>query len=125
MMKEEYITVCPKCASPDVQNDFSQPANIYGGIYPHKCNNCGHVSKIFPKINIKDLKEPLPKKEVKNKQTVSTEYGRGYMGALKILGPIGILLGILMITHSNEAILSGTLLILIMLFFTYLAFKKK
>jgi len=119
--KEEYVSVCPKCGSPNIETDFSQPANIMGGIYPSKCNNCNYVGKIFPEINIKDLKQPLPKKEVKNVQLVSQEYGKGYMGALKILGPIGILIGLVFLTAS---LIAGLLLIVAMSFLTYLAFKK-
>lgn len=120
-MKEEYVQVCPKCGSPDISSDFSQPALVMGGIYPKTCNHCGHTAKIFPEIEMKDLKMPLPKKEVKGRQLQSQEYSKGWFGIIKILAPLGIFLGIIISFYNT---LAGVIILVYYAIFTYLTFNQ-
>lgn len=52
---EEYVMICPQCASTDVVSDFSQPGLVAGGIFPHKCNHCGYIARMFPEVPKKDV----------------------------------------------------------------------
>ena len=127
MPKEEYIQVCPKCESPDIETDFSTPADVLGGMYPHTCNNCKHVGKIFPEINVKDLKHPIPKDKKLRKtgdssKLVDKNYEKDYMSALKVFGPIGIFIGIIMATAN---LFAGLIVIIFSVIFTYMGFRKK
>jgi DNA-directed RNA polymerase subunit RPC12/RpoP len=54
--KEQYVSVCPKCGSINIQTDFSDPADWALGIPPrYKCNSCSHKSMIFPEVLIDEI----------------------------------------------------------------------
>lgn len=56
-MKEKFVQFCPKCKSTNINNDFSNPASARYGGSNKICNDCKYVSKIFPEININNLKK--------------------------------------------------------------------
>lgn len=55
--KEEYVNICPKCGSINVQTDFSNPVVWdFGTTVKYKCNSCGYLSNFLPQILIKNIR---------------------------------------------------------------------
>ncbi|MCF7867013.1 hypothetical protein K9L67_03590 [Candidatus Woesearchaeota archaeon] len=100
MKKEDYVQVCPKCQSVDIEHDFSQPAMVAGGIFAFKCNNCKHISSVFPEIHVRDLHKPKNPKSIKDKDLETTQLGKGFLGVFKFIGPLGILVSIILLANS-------------------------
>lgn len=101
MKKEEYIMVCPKCGSIDIEHDYSQPALVAGGIFSYKCNNCSHVAVAFPEIHIADLHKPKNPKKIKNKELVDIEVGKGLYKLLQYIAPLGVLFNALLMVNQR------------------------
>ena len=116
MKKDDYIQVCPKCDSIDIEHDFSQPALVAGGIFSYKCNNCGHIANVFPEIHVKDLHKPRNPKEIKDKQLQTVQFGKGFIGIFRVAAPVGILFSILLLSTIENKWLG----IFIISFFTAL-----
>ncbi len=85
MSEEKEIPFCPMCGSSDVSSDFSVPAAVKIGMFPKKCNHCGHVAMIFPIAQKRNLpKNVKSAKHVKNRNLVDVTYGRGMVAVLKL-----------------------------------------
>ncbi|MFH1510338.1 MAG: hypothetical protein ABIF10_01500 [Candidatus Woesearchaeota archaeon] len=54
----EYVQVCPRCKSLDIQTDKSDPLSPSLGL-PESfvCNRCGHSSTSFPEVEISKVQE--------------------------------------------------------------------
>jgi transposase-like protein len=62
--KDPYIFICPRCKSPDVVMDKSNPLQPALGLPPvYVCNKCGYSSYVFPEIKLSELEDF--KKDVK------------------------------------------------------------
>lgn len=51
----KFVRACPACGSTDVANDIS--SYIILGSSSFTCNKCGHVSTIFPEVEVSKIKE--------------------------------------------------------------------
>jgi len=62
---KNFIKICPKCGSINVQTDFSNPVVWdYGTPAKYKCNSCGYLASTFPEVlakKIADFKKKLKK----------------------------------------------------------------
>jgi hypothetical protein len=131
--KEEYVMVCPKCKSPDVESDRTNPLQPAMGLPQiYLCNRCGHSGPNFPEVELSELEhfETEAKKEklVDTKEDatpkVDSRYGVFEVRVLwKITGPVILLLGILL--AFKEFILGAIAILfgLVMIYITY--FKKR
>ncbi len=112
--KKKLVTICPRCHSTDVGQDFSNPAWASLGLTHNrnKCNHCGHIGVAFPRgpENIAP-KKPKDPDEVKDKTLVDTTYGRGIIPFWKVAGrlagPLFIALGIMVALMGYWAFFLG------------------
>ncbi len=97
--KEEYIQICPKCGSPDIEVDFTNAAAVSAGFIGQvkKCNYCGHTGKFFPEVPISKVKKLKEKNEIKGKTFIDKTYVSGVIGLWKIIGIIAILFSVAML----------------------------
>ncbi|MCP3682510.1 MAG: hypothetical protein GY861_07445 [bacterium] len=101
MPKEKYVKICPKCNSPDVFIDSDDKIWAATGIISNfVCNNCGFRSKIFPEVEVSELKnldKPHKVKETKQEK-VDTAYGKFIVfGWWKVLGPFLLIFSVILL----------------------------
>lgn len=102
MKKEQYIQVCPKCFSPNIETDFSNAAAVATGFFQNikKCNNCGHSGTFFPKISKSKIKTKQ-KSEVKNQTYFDKTFAKGYFAYLFLFwGILLIIIGIIISVYK-------------------------
>ena len=128
---DEFIMVCPKCKSPDVAIDKTNPLQPSFGLPPkYICNKCGYSGYNFPEIKLSNLegfeKEMYKKHLIKrktNKELVDVSYGNFEVRAIwKITGPLLFLVGLFVFSIS---LLVGAIIILLSLFMIYTTYYKK
>ncbi|MFH1585552.1 MAG: hypothetical protein ABIB79_02205 [archaeon] len=107
---EKYITICPKCGSPDIQSGFSNAASANIGLADKICKNCGHTAQVFPEIPISEVKKPKDPKTIKDRQLVNLAYASGLTSVWKITGIFGVIASIF-ILMSQEYKLGGYFLL--------------
>ena len=131
--KETYIRICPKCKSPDVRFDRSNPLQPSMGLPEmYTCNKCNYSSNVFPEIKMSKLekfekevnKNPSSNITKENSALVDTSYGNFEVRAFwKISAPITILIGIILLFNEVIYGIIITLLGIAMFYITY--FKKR
>jgi ribosomal protein L37AE/L43A len=56
--EEKYVMICPKCKSPDVEMDATNPVQPAFGLPPmYICHKCGHSGNAFPEVPISEIEE--------------------------------------------------------------------
>jgi len=120
--------VCPRCNSIKISQDKSNPlVGAVGAPPKFYCENCDYTSFVFPEVNLekaKKMKTKIIKKDDKTKK-VDTSYG-DYLRKFwwKIIGPIALIVGLIII-YSNSDYTTGGILIIISLIMIYFGFLKK
>ena len=130
--REQFIMVCPKCKSPNVGIDKSNPLQLSIGLPAmYFCKKCDHSGYNFPEVPISELgafekeskKEGLVDTRRDNTPKVDASYGAfGVRVLWKITSPMVLGFGIFI--FSKEPIY-GSILILIGLFLFYITYFKK
>jgi len=74
--KEKYLKICPKCKSIDIVPDKSTLQQM--GVLPQNyiCKKCGHSGFVFPEVAIselKDFKDEVDKKHLRNTKKDKSE----------------------------------------------------
>lgn len=133
--KEQLIKFCPKCKSPDVFMDYSNPLQPAAGLPPlYICRKCNHTSNMFPEIPISELdsfekevkKENLIDSSPDNTQKVDTSYGDFEVRFIwKIVGPIYLVLGIILYFMDPTLKVISIIMSLVALFIIYITYFKK
>jgi hypothetical protein len=131
--KDEYVKVCPRCKSPDVSLDKSNPVQFAAGLPAfYVCNRCGHTANTFPEVRLDEIeefkKQAAEKKAVKSREKstpmVDKRYGEFMVEIVwKLTGPLGIAAGILFILMKDY--LAAAVITSSSLAISYLAFRKK
>jgi hypothetical protein len=132
--KERHITICPKCKSPDVYIDKSNPLQpVIGLPANYMCNNCNYKGFNFPEIETSKLKkfqkQINEKKQAgarkENALPVDTAYGNFMVRAIwKISAPITLIIGIFLLFIVPILGLIITATGLIMLYITFIKRKN-
>ena len=102
MEKEQYIQVCPKCFSPNIETDFSNAGAVALGFFQNikKCNNCGHSGTFFPKISENKIKVKKSS-TVKNRQYVNDSFLKGYFAYFFLFGgAFSIIVGVIIMLYK-------------------------
>jgi hypothetical protein len=130
--EEKYVMVCPRCKSPDVEMDRTNPVQPAMGLPPmYICNKCGHSGNTFPEVLVSDLdefedevkKEGLSNLSPDKTPKVDTRYGSFEVKVLwKITAPITLLAGIFLLFKEP---ISGSILTLLGLLMFYITYFKK
>jgi len=130
--EEKDVMICPKCKSPDVHIDTSNPLQPARGLPArYICNNCNYSGYTFPEIKLSEIekfendvkKEPLSNTKKENSPMVDTSYGNFKVKIWwKIISPITFLVGVFLL--FKEPIL-GTIITLLGIFMFYIAYFKK
>jgi len=122
-VKKIYTKICPKCKSPDINIDKSNPLQPSLGLPAvYICNKCGFAGRNFPEADIsklKKIKETSKKKPAKMEKSelVDSTYGDFLVrGVWKVYGAIAIIAGIAFLFINKIA---GAVLILIGLFLIF------
>ncbi len=131
--KEKYVMICPKCKSPDVYMDQSNPLQPAMGLPAvYICNKCKQSGNYFPEIKLSDLEDF--ENEVNGTQTteinknevpkIDTSYGNFTVNVFwKISAPVALVLGILGLFRNLTFGITLITMGIIMFYFTY--FKKR
>ena len=131
--EEKYVMVCPKCKSPDIKIDKTNPLQPAMGLPAmYICGKCGHSGYAFPEVPLSELdkfEEGYNKERIVDSVTdkslkVDTSYGSFVVRVLwKISSPITLIFGIFSL--FKEPILGYILILsaLVMFYITY--FKKR
>ena len=129
---EKYVMVCPKCKSPDVYMDKSNPLQPAMGLPAmYICNKCKHSGYNFPEVQLSELdefeeevnKERISDAKKDNSSLVDTSYGNFEVRVFwKISAPLTILVGIYLLFKEP---ISGTILTLIGIIMFYITYFKK
>ena len=130
--KEELVMICPKCKSPDIDIDKTNPLQPSMGLPAmYVCNRCGHSGYTFPQIPVSKLekfekaakKAGLTRPSKDKTPKVDVQYGN-YMVKVwwKFVSPIIILTGILLLPAQP---LSGAILAIGGMVMFYITFFKK
>lgn len=129
--KEKYVMICPKCKSPDVYMDKSNPLQPALGLPAmYICNKCKHSGYSFPEAILSKLdeiqevsKEHLSDTRIDETSLVDTSYGNFQVRVFwKISAPITLLVGIFLFFKEP---ISGTIITLIGIFTFYVTYFKK
>ncbi len=130
--KVRYIKVCPKCKSPDVAMDKTNPLQPSLGMPAlYICNKCGHSAYQFPEIPLSELEafeEDVEEKhlsDTKKDQTplLDPAYGNFEVRAFwKFAGPAVLVIGLLLILASPGI---GGFFAVVGLFMCYITFFRK
>jgi len=123
--EEKYVQVCPKCGSVKIRHGFSQAAGAVFGVPDIECLNCGHTSKVFPKIPVSKVKEPKKPKDVKGRHLVNKSIGMGLIGVWVIIGIFGIIFSLGTILFMDSGFIGWISLILAILATIYSFYWKK
>ncbi len=131
--KEKYLKICPKCKSIDIVPDKSTLQQM--GVLPQNyiCKKCGHSGFVFPEVAIselKDFKDEVDKKHLRNIKKDKSELVDTSDGSFqvrfwwKIAGPALVALGLLSLWRA-DIILGAVLLAMGVLMFYIIYFKKR
>jgi len=131
--EEKYVMICPKCKSPDVYRDESNPLQPALGLPArYICNNCKHSGYNFPEVKLSELEkfeeevteEHLSETKKDNSSIIDTSYGNFEVRAVwKISAPIILLVGIFLLFKKPIIGMAITLLGIFMFYITY--FKRR
>jgi hypothetical protein len=129
---DKFIMICPKCKSPDVDRDISNPLTSAAGLPSmFVCHICSHTGYNFPEIPLTELEtfekeaktEGLTELSADRTPKVDLTYGNFQVRFIwKITGPISVLLGI--IAFNKSAVL-GISFALLGAWMIYVSFFKK
>ncbi|MBN1157724.1 hypothetical protein JXA85_08960 [Candidatus Woesearchaeota archaeon] len=132
-IKEEYVTVCPKCKSPDIRIDKSNPVQPIAGLPAmYLCAKCGHSGYNFPEVLVSEIekfeKESVKEKIIDTKKDktpfVDTNYGNFEVRVLwKVTGPLFLLLGLVAFVLKRPT--EGSTLLIVGAFITFITYFKK
>ncbi len=126
-MSEKYISICPKCGSSDVINDFSNPGAVATGLFNNtkKCNHCGNVG-MFPEVSESNRPEtPIPIEDVEDRDFSQNIYGHSFEKFWKLTGPIMLIGSLLsLLADYPQNVINGLVLIPAALFFTVYAYTR-
>jgi hypothetical protein len=130
--EEKYVMVCPKCKSPDIEMDTTNPVQPAFGLPPmYICHKCGHSGNAFPEVPMSEIeefekeakKEGLTNSSPDKTPKTDSRYGNfGVRVLWKISGPILLLLGIFLLFIRP---IFGTILMLLGLLMIYITYFKK
>ena len=129
MMKKHYTKICPKCKSPDVNIEKTNPLQPAAGLPArYACNKCGFAGRNFPEADIAKLKKI--RKAAKEKpakagkpELADTAYGHLMVGKVwKLYGIIALILGLILLS-VNKAL--GAVIIIVGLFLIFFNPKHK
>jgi hypothetical protein len=130
---ENYVMVCPKCKSPDVDRDNSNPLTGAAGLPSmFLCHKCSHTGYNFPEVLLSELdnfeneasKEGIIDVSPDTTPKVDLTYGNFQVRFIwKITGPICVLLGIMAFDKSAFLGISFALLGAWMIYISF--FKKR
>lgn len=125
--KSSKIQICPRCGSPDIQTDYTNAASIARGFAQAMiCNHCGHTGTLFPLINAKSLKKPLPKNKVKNIEHLDKTFAKGLSAyTFGIEGLFFLIISIILILYKQYSFSLFTFIIAAILLTVYLKRKKR
>jgi len=124
------MLVCPKCGSTNVDRDTSVIVGNLGALPDmYVCNDCENTSPFFPEIDKDDL--PKFRKEIKAQpksekseqvyETVDLRYGNFLVLLWKLLGFLGIIIGLIIAFFD---LTFGLVIIAASLFQLAVAYKK-
>lgn len=129
--QERYVMICPKCGSPDVYLDKSNPLQPAMGLPAmYVCNKCRYKGYNFPEVKLSELKgfeeeltgKPLPETKKDNSPMIDTSYGNFLVRVFwKITAPIVLLTGIFLLFKEP---ISGTILTLTGIYMFYTTYFK-
>jgi hypothetical protein len=130
--KEKYVMVCPKCKSPDISIDRSNPLQGSMGLPSmYVCNKCDHTGYSFPEVEISGLEEF--EKEVRSENLideskdktplVDVNYGKFMVTIFWKISSISMLF--LGIYYLPKLPIVGVLNLIIGMFMFYFAYLKK
>jgi len=128
--KKIYITICPKCKSPDISIDKSNPLQPGFGLpSQYICNYCNNTGFNFPEVEVSKFKEfenkagKISEKKKDPAAPVDIRYGDFAVWVLwKIISPITLIAGIIILKRD---LLPGIILIVVGLFLFYIAYIRK
>ena len=124
MVKEKYVTACPKCGSSNhhKENDIS---SIAGGTGIFVCNNCGYSSPFFPEVKIDRLKDF--KSNIENKSNIEKKENKQKTSkknvSVKIDSIIALVFGVIILIIFG--IIPFLILFGIYFIIKFLFFRKK
>ena len=85
-METEWVQICPRCNSPDIETDFSNAAGVVRGYFNVKrCNHCGHHGTFFPMITLKSLKKVRKVSEIKDIELMDKNFATGAFNLYTVL----------------------------------------
>jgi hypothetical protein len=75
--KEEFVYVCTRCGSTNIQSDLSKDMIAWGGSTRWTCGECGFSSIAFPEIKKSRVEEFRKKlKEMHAINTINEDYSK-------------------------------------------------
>lgn len=126
--QEDFVMVCPKCKSPNVDADKSNPLSPSMGLpRMYICKRCGHTGNIFPEVALSEItkleKSIIEKPEKDETPLVDTSYGTFEVRAIwKVAGPIALLFGMAVLFTMPYI---GAVLLVAGIFMVYISYFKK
>ncbi|MFH0874502.1 MAG: hypothetical protein V1859_01065 [archaeon] len=132
LKKEKFIMICPKCKSPDVDMDKTNPVQPAIGLPSmYLCHKCGHTGYAFPEIPVSDLeaftedakKEGIIDETPDKTPKVDVNYGIFEVKVIwKITGPLLLVVGVILLFKQP---IPGAMLLSIGASMVYLTYIKK
>ncbi|MBE8539594.1 hypothetical protein [Geoglobus acetivorans] len=93
---DEYMRVCPRCLSSDVEPDLYTPAAVaYGALNSYRCNSCGHTGVFFPEFRKEDLMNTEKLQIEENGAFEGTSFAGGFYSAVILFSALGLVLSML------------------------------
>lgn len=127
----EYIPVCPKCGSTDIETDFSNPVVWnYGAPSKKRCRSCGYVASVFPEVEIEGLSSYQQKKKQnrssKTMDAVGMDTETGFrVGLIEgLLGVISVIVGVVIFSVLASLVLGIVVVLLFVGGIAYLIYQK-
>ncbi len=101
------IMLCPRCGSTDIDVNYQNPAAVFYGLFQnvHRCRHCNYTSVFFPEVAEDQVpEEPQPAGKLEEVRHTNLSMGLGLVGIFQILGPLGLLVGIVLLATQTAVI---------------------
>jgi hypothetical protein len=120
--KEQFLKICPKCASIKIFEEIENPLHSLGVLAYYRCSHCDYSSHLFPEVKPSQIDyfknhvfHEINLKDGNYNELIDTSYGRFEVNYLwKATGPIFLIIGIILLL--NSILLPGTLMLIYALF---------